>query len=107
MYKYDALRAPGVHLTVFADDTCMYARDRKESFVIRKLQRYLGSMEAWCERWNIKINEEMTQGIYFFRRYRPLDYHLTFIDRNIPFVNSVKYLDVTFDRRITWSLHKK
>jgi hypothetical protein len=25
--------------------------------------------------------------------------------RNIPFVNSVKYLDAIFDRKITWRLH--
>jgi hypothetical protein len=25
--------------------------------------------------------------------------------RNIPFINSVKYLDVIFDRRMTWGLH--
>jgi hypothetical protein len=23
-------------------------------------------MEAWCERWNIKINEDKTRGIYFY-----------------------------------------
>jgi hypothetical protein len=25
--------------------------------------------------------------------------------QNIPFVNSVKYLGVTFDRKMTWRLH--
>jgi hypothetical protein len=31
--------------------------------------------------------------------------HLTLNGWNIPFVNHVKYLDVTFDKRITWRLH--
>jgi hypothetical protein len=31
----------GVHLALFADDTCLYATDRKEGFVVRKLQRGL------------------------------------------------------------------
>jgi hypothetical protein len=53
----------GVQLALFADDTSLYASDRKEGFVVRKLQRGLSSMETWCERWNIKINEEKTQGI--------------------------------------------
>jgi hypothetical protein len=51
----------GVHLALLADDTCLYATDRKECFVLRKLQRGLGSMETWCERWNIKIKEEGTR----------------------------------------------
>jgi hypothetical protein len=30
---------------------------------------------------------------------------LTLNERNIPFVNSVKYLSVIFDKKITWRLH--
>jgi hypothetical protein len=35
---------------LFADDTCPYATDRKEGFVVRKLQPGLSSMETWYER---------------------------------------------------------
>jgi hypothetical protein len=62
-------------------------------------------MEAWCERWNIKINEDKTPGIYFCRSRRQPESHLTLNGRDIPFVNSAKYLDVIFDRRVTWKLH--
>jgi hypothetical protein len=63
MYINDASQTPDVHLALFADDTCMYASDRKEGFVGRKILRGLSSMETWCERWNIKINKDKTQGI--------------------------------------------
>jgi hypothetical protein len=36
--------------------------------------------------------------------YTP-DSLLTLNERNIPFVNSVKYLGVIFDKRMTWRLH--
>jgi hypothetical protein len=36
---------------------------------------------------------------------RPPEAHLTLNGRNILFVNHVKYLGVTFDKRITWRLH--
>jgi hypothetical protein len=52
----------GVHLALSAEYTSLYATDHKEGFVIRKLQRGLSSMETWSESWNIKINEEKTQG---------------------------------------------
>jgi hypothetical protein len=55
-YIIDVPQARGVHLALFADDTCLNARDRKEGFTVRKFQRGLSSMEAWCERWNIKIS---------------------------------------------------
>jgi hypothetical protein len=91
----------GVNLALCADDACLYAAERKEGYVLRKLQRGLNSMAAWCERWIIKINEDKIRTIYFSRRIRPPESLLTLSGRNIPFVNSVKYLGVIFDKNIT------
>jgi hypothetical protein len=55
----------GVHLALFADDTCLYATVRKEGLVVIKLLCGLSSMETWCVRWNVKINADKIQGIYF------------------------------------------
>jgi hypothetical protein len=65
----------------------------------------LNSMTAWCKQWNIKINEEKTQAIYFSHRIKPPDTLLTLNGHNIPFVNSIKYLGVIFDKKITRRLH--
>jgi hypothetical protein len=62
-------------------------------------------MEAWCERWNIKINKDKTRGIYFSHSSRPPESLLTLNGRNIPFANIAKYLRVIFDRKVTWRLH--
>jgi hypothetical protein len=105
MYNNDAPQTQGVHLAFFADYICLYATDRKEGFIVRKLQLGLSSMEAWCERWNIKFNEDKTQGIYFSHSRRPPVSHFTLNGRDIPFVTSIKYLGVTFDKNVTWRLH--
>jgi hypothetical protein len=73
--------------------------------VFRKLQWGLSATEIWCERWNIKINEDRTQAIYFSYRLRLTEAYLTFNEQNIPFLNHVKYLGVIFDKRIIWTLH--
>jgi hypothetical protein len=88
-----------------ASDTRLYTTNCKGSFVARKLQRGLSSMESWCERSNIKINEAKTHGIYFSRILLPPESHLTLIGRNVPFVNSIRYLGVIFDKKVTWRLH--
>jgi hypothetical protein len=62
-------------------------------------------MLAWCERWNIKIIEDKTQAICFSHQRRPPDPRFALNEQNIPFVNSVKYLGVIFDKRMTWRLH--
>jgi hypothetical protein len=88
---------PLKHMALFADDTCLYATDRKENFIARKLQRGLKSMETWCERWNIKINEYKTQGNYVSRSRRSPVSHLTLNVRYIQFVNNAKCLNAIFD----------
>jgi hypothetical protein len=95
----------GVNLALFADDTCLYATESKEGYVLRKVQRGLISMSAWCERWNIKIDRDKTQAIYFSHQRRPPESLLTLNGRNIQFVNNVKYLGVIIDKRMTWRLH--
>jgi hypothetical protein len=107
LYINDIPQTAGVNLALFADDTCLYATDRIEGYVLRKIQHGLNCMMDWCERWNIKINEEKTRAIYFTHRNRPPNspHSLTLNGRNIPFVNSVKYLGVIFDKGMTWRLH--
>jgi hypothetical protein len=73
--------------------------------VLRKLQRGLNALEEWREKWNIKINEDKTRAVYFSKRLRRVESYLTLKGRAITFVNEVKYLGVTFDRRITWRTH--
>jgi hypothetical protein len=101
----DALMAPGTHLALFPDDTCILATEKRERRVLCKLQRGLTAVRSWCERWNIKINEGKTQAIYFSKRRRVLEDVHQLNGRDIPFVNNVTYLGVTFDRMMTWRLH--
>jgi retron-type reverse transcriptase len=49
IYINDAPQSPAVHLALFADDICIYITDRKEGYILRKLQRGLTSVGSWCE----------------------------------------------------------
>jgi hypothetical protein len=90
----------GVHIGLFADDTSLYATERKEGYDLRKLQHGLNSMATWFEHWNIEINEEKARAI------RQSDFLLMLNGWGTPFVNSVReYLGVVFDKKITWRLH--
>jgi hypothetical protein len=71
IYISDTPQTPGVYLALFADDTCLYATERKEGYVIRKLQSCHDAIETWCESWNIRIIKDKTQAIYFSHRRRP------------------------------------
>jgi hypothetical protein len=41
LYINDTPQTSSVNVALFADDTCLYATDRKEGYVLRKLQRGL------------------------------------------------------------------
>jgi hypothetical protein len=56
VYINDSTQTAGVYLAVLVDDTCVYATERKEIYVLRNLQLGLNSNEMWCKRWNNKIN---------------------------------------------------
>jgi hypothetical protein len=73
--------------------------------VLNNLQRALTAFGSWCQHWNIKINEGKIQAIYFSKRRRISGDDLQLNGRNILFVNSVKYLGIIFDRRMTWRPH--
>jgi hypothetical protein len=94
LYINDTPHTSGGYLALFADDTYLYRTDRKEGYVLRELQRGLTSVQSWCERWNLKPNEDKTQTIYFFHRRRPVEAYLALKGRHIPFVNNVKHVDV-------------
>jgi hypothetical protein len=50
LYKEASSQTPRVHLSLFADDSCTYVTDRKEGYVLRKLQRDVSATEMWCKR---------------------------------------------------------
>jgi hypothetical protein len=97
--------APGTHLALFDDDTCIYATEEHERRVLCKLQRGLTAVNWWCKCWNIEINKGKSQAIYFSRRLRVPDDVLQLNGRDIPVVNILTYIGMTFDRRMTWRHH--
>jgi hypothetical protein len=78
--------------------------DRKEGYVLRKLQGGLSAIETWYECWNIKINEDKTQAFSSLIELGPLEAHRTLNGLNISFINHVKYLGVICSNSITWRL---
>jgi hypothetical protein len=49
LYINDIPKTSGVNLALFANDTCLYATELKDSYVLRKIERGLNYMTAWCE----------------------------------------------------------
>jgi hypothetical protein len=63
------------------------------------------AIEAWYERWNIKINADKAQAIYFSHRLRPPETYITLNEWDVPFINHAKYLGVISDKSSTFRLN--
>jgi hypothetical protein len=93
----------GVNPAFFADDISVYAAERKDGCVLRKLQRGLNSMATWCKNWTIK--NQWRRAIYFSHRISPPELLLTLNGNKIHFVNSIQNLGVILDKKIIWKLN--
>jgi hypothetical protein len=68
LYANNAPQTADVYVGIFVDDTCIYVTVLQRGFFFRKFQRGLSDLERWYEQWNIEINEDKTQAIYFSQR---------------------------------------
>jgi hypothetical protein len=64
LYINDNHQTLRVSLGLIVNDACVYATDRKESYILRKLQRGLRVVETRCELFNMKMNEDEIQDTY-------------------------------------------
>jgi hypothetical protein len=102
MYINDTPQTPNVYLGHFADDTCIYATERKSITFsascseVSLLQRRGVSAET-LKSTNIRL-----KSFTFLIDLGPL--RLILNGQNIPFLNHVKYLDVISHKKIIWRL---
>jgi hypothetical protein len=91
-------------LSTFADDTAIFTTDPDPTQTSANLQEHLLEIINWTRKWKLKINESKSPHISFALRQGqcpPVQINQT----NIPQTETVKYLGIHFDRRLTWKDH--
>ena len=87
-------------LSTFADDTAIFATRSDPTTASLNLQDHLHSIEKWLQKWKMKVNETKSTHITFTLRKDqcpPVCINQTVI----PQVETVKYLGLHFDRKLT------
>jgi hypothetical protein len=91
------------------DETVIIATPRQPSLLLSYLQTYVSDLQWWLAEWRIAINVSKSSAIFFARagrRYiqpRPVIH----FGEPIKWVDTIRYLGVTLDKRLTWSRHIK
>lgn len=94
--------------SIFADDTAILSSDIFSANVMLNLQRALSDITKYFNKWNIMINPEKTQAIYFTRKRKQCfipQSLLRFMTHDIPWENNVKYLGVMLDTKLNFNNH--
>jgi hypothetical protein len=91
-------------ISTFADDTAIVAVDQSPITASQQLQDHLSSIGYWLRKWRIKVNQAKSMHVTFTNRTGhcpPI-----FIDQQqIPQGESVKYLGMYLDSKLTWREH--
>ena len=104
LFTADVPQHDSTVLSTFADDTAILSRHAHINEAIRNLQTHLLSIEEWSRQWRLKINESKSKHVTFTLRKGNIP-QLHFNQQPLPQADTVKYLEIHFDRRLNWKYH--
>lgn len=104
LFCYDIPHNDNIITAQYADDIIVLRATSQISNCTNLLNKHLQRLLDWYNYWKLYINENKTEAIYFSKRQRnpPL---IKVNQRYIKWSKSVKYLGVTFDRKLSWNKH--
>ncbi|KAL4120963.1 hypothetical protein QTP88_013557 [Uroleucon formosanum] len=106
IYTADLPQSINTTLATFADDTAIISTNSEIATTTNNIQDHLIQLQDWFSLWNIKVNENKSIHITF--TLRPTTTPPVYINnQTIPIVDSVKYLGLLLDKRLTWANHIK
>lgn len=93
---------------LYADDTAILSSGKVSNAIVKNMKASLVHVEKYFSKWKIKINEGKTQAIIFPFNKSPKripTINLTIQGSNVPLQNSIKYLGVILDKKLTFKEH--
>ena len=94
-----------LNTVLFADDTNFSYAHLNFSDLISTFNIELKNIDAWLIRNRLSLNVSKTTAINFSTRPASSNLNLFMNDSQIKFVNSIKYLGVLLDRKLTFAQH--
>jgi hypothetical protein len=104
IYTVDLPTSNKTILSKLADETAIFTTHPDPTTASFSLQDHLNNIEKWFRKWKLKINENTSAHINFSLRQGqcpPIYINQTIV----PHEETVKYLGLYFDRRLTWKVH--
>lgn len=106
IYTHDFPTPISDHITVaqFADDVAVLSRGTYESSG-NELQRFVNLIDEWSKNWRVKMNPKKSKIIIFTYKRHTNHQPVLFGSEIIPQSETVRYLGLILDSRLTWKAH--
>lgn len=108
IYTSDIPTAPGCKLAAFADDVGIISSSNDPSTIMSSLENQLDSLYQFYFRWKIKLNPSKTQAVFFTKKRceaKLPSRDINFLGESIKWCNSLTYLGVVLDKKLTFKDH--
>ena len=104
IYTADIPQSDLIITSTFADDTALLSTHSNPVIASQVLNNHLRVVESWLNKWRIKVNELKSKHVTFSLRVGDCP-NVVLNNVIVPQANSVKYLGIHIDRRLTWRSH--
>ena len=89
---------------LYADDLVLYLSNTSPNY-LSLIQTNLDNLVAWCDRNDLKINEQKCKVMCFTKRKYDFRHKFKINNIELELVNSFKYLGIIFDSNMTFKNH--
>lgn len=104
LYIHDIPKTPHCDIATYADDTAIISSSMNVKQAVKYAQAATNQVTEYFKFWQLTCNPAKTQAIAFTTTIAPPP-QIYIGDTHIPWSNSVKYLGVTIDKRLTFKPH--
>ena len=91
----------------YADDIAFLSTSRSENLAHYRVQQSLNLAEDFFKKWKLQSHPTKSQSIIFTNKIRLKKLPLYLKGEQIPYLNTIKYLGVLMDKKLSWSSHLK
>lgn len=99
---------PLVQTSLFADDLVIYCRGKNITSLQQRLQQTINNLETWTQETGFCFSTTETKAIHFTKARKNYQKPKLKINSNdINFVDTIKFLGIHFDRKLSWRQHIK
>ncbi|CAG9138035.1 unnamed protein product [Plutella xylostella] len=106
IFTSDLPQSKGVTTATYADDTAILASNKIPEKASLNLQESLNDIHKWLEKWRIRASATKSVQITFTLRKGNCP-PVKLGETELPHHDTVKYLGMHLDRRLTWQKHLK